>query len=110
MATIQTSPPVTERPARTPGPASPPAQTPAPAEAPARLVSLDAYRGFIMLLMASGGLAFAQVATRLDRATVAASTVGLVGSAAGQGPLGAVGALVPDRSEQLPPSRLWDFL
>src|SRR5438132_6681561 len=29
---------------------------------PPRLVSLDAYRGFIMLVMASGGLAIAQVA------------------------------------------------
>jgi predicted acyltransferase len=29
---------------------------------PARLVSLDAYRGFIMLVMASGGFAFAEVA------------------------------------------------
>jgi heparan-alpha-glucosaminide N-acetyltransferase len=31
---------------------------------PARLVSLDAYRGFIMLVMASGGFAFAQVAKK----------------------------------------------
>ena len=31
---------------------------------PQRLVSLDAYRGFVMLLMASGGLHIAQVASR----------------------------------------------
>src|ERR1700722_9083743 len=30
----------------------------APAAPPPRLVSLDAYRGFIMLVMASGGLGF----------------------------------------------------
>jgi predicted acyltransferase len=106
MATTQTSPRAAERPARTPAPAPPPTPAASPAEAPARLVSLDAYRGFIMLLMASAGLAFAQVAARLDRATVAASTAGLVGSA----PLGAAAALVPDRAERLPPSRLWHFL
>src|SRR5690348_5430943 len=35
---------------------------PAPSQ---RLVSLDAYRGFIMLAMASGGFGFAQVARQL---------------------------------------------
>lgn len=35
---------------------------PEPAPKPTRLVSLDAYRGFIMLAMASGGLGFAEVA------------------------------------------------
>ncbi|HTU89998.1 MAG TPA: DUF5009 domain-containing protein, partial [Gemmataceae bacterium] len=34
-----------------------PTSAPAPREKPARLVSLDAYRGAIMLFMASGGLA-----------------------------------------------------
>jgi predicted acyltransferase len=37
---------------------------PARAEKPARLVSLDAYRGFVMLAMASGGLAFAATARK----------------------------------------------
>jgi uncharacterized membrane protein len=36
----------------------------APAAPPERLVSLDAYRGFVMLAMASGGLAFHQVAAK----------------------------------------------
>src|SRR5262245_29601649 len=38
-----------------------PADAPAPSPTPPRLVSLDAYRGFIMLLMASGGFAFARI-------------------------------------------------
>jgi len=39
-----------------------PAAPPVPADKPARLMSLDAYRGFIMLVMASGGLAIPRVA------------------------------------------------
>lgn len=39
-----------------------PTAAPVPREKPARLVSLDAYRGFIMLLMASGGLSLSMVA------------------------------------------------
>ena len=39
-----------------------PEAVPAPREKPARLVSLDAYRGAIMLFMASGGLALPAVA------------------------------------------------
>ena len=39
-----------------------------PTTPPPRLVSLDAYRGFIMLVMASGGLAFASMAATLDKA------------------------------------------
>ncbi len=39
-----------------------PAAAPIPREKPARLVSLDAYRGAIMLFMASGGLALPAVA------------------------------------------------
>jgi len=39
-----------------------------PTTPPPRLVSLDAYRGFIMLAMASGGLAFASMAATLDKA------------------------------------------
>jgi predicted acyltransferase len=38
------------------------APVPARPEKPGRLVSLDAYRGFVMLAMASGGLAFAKIA------------------------------------------------
>src|SRR4029079_6303785 len=55
--------------------ASPAVSAPAPATAPLasapalspapRLASLDAYRGFIMLLMASGGLGIAGVAKNL---------------------------------------------
>jgi predicted acyltransferase len=46
----------------------PSAPAPAPTKpAPERLVSLDAYRGFIMLAMASGGFAFATVAKDLQR-------------------------------------------
>src|SRR5436309_601588 len=50
------------RPEPPPTKATPPA--PAKVAAP-RLVSLDAYRGFIMLAMASGGFGFAQIARRL---------------------------------------------
>jgi predicted acyltransferase len=45
----------------TPAPAAKPAAPAAPAK-PVRLASLDAYRGFIMLAMASSGLGFAKVA------------------------------------------------
>jgi predicted acyltransferase len=48
-----------------PEPAASAAAAPAPAKrATTRLMSLDAYRGFIMLAMASSGFAFARVATR----------------------------------------------
>jgi predicted acyltransferase len=39
-----------------------PTSSPAPPPPAERLVSLDAYRGFIMLVMASGGLGFARIA------------------------------------------------
>lgn len=39
---------------------------PATAKSDARLVSLDAYRGFIMLMMASGGFAIAKIAKEVD--------------------------------------------
>src|SRR5690349_9949967 len=42
-----------------PLPSHAPASLPTTAPAPHRLVSLDAYRGLVMLLMASGGLALA---------------------------------------------------
>lgn len=47
-----------------PEPQAVPAAKPAEATKPQRLVSLDAYRGFIMLAMASGGLAFSVMARR----------------------------------------------
>jgi heparan-alpha-glucosaminide N-acetyltransferase len=40
----------------------PPRQAPAPVSEPSRLVSLDAYRGFVMLAMASAGLGLPAVA------------------------------------------------
>jgi predicted acyltransferase len=86
-------------------------ETPAPAvpaRTPGRLVSLDAYRGFIMLVMASGGLAFARADNMIEMATLAASTVGQAGSPAG--PLGALGGLFPHRAELAPASPLWSFL
>jgi predicted acyltransferase len=61
MATLLTQP---KAPA-TPTPAFAPPAPPPPVEKPARLVSLDAYRGFIMLTMASSGLAFGTVARTL---------------------------------------------
>jgi predicted acyltransferase len=72
-----------------------------------RLTSLDAYRGFIMLLMASSGLAFAQVVHHMEWTALAASTVGL----AGQDPLQAAAALTPGRPTQPPTvSPVWQFL
>ena len=51
-------------PTRRPVLQEPPASPPAPQSKPERLVSLDAYRGFIMLVMASSGFAFATAVTR----------------------------------------------
>jgi predicted acyltransferase len=59
---------VAERRQPTPTPV-PPGKT-APPAPPPRLVSLDAYRGFIMLLMVSAGLAFPQVARRFPDSNV----------------------------------------
>lgn len=47
-----------------PRPAPVAAAKPAAGTKPARLVSLDAYRGFIMLAMASGGFAFSTIAKK----------------------------------------------
>ncbi|HWG46134.1 MAG TPA: DUF5009 domain-containing protein [Gemmataceae bacterium] len=47
-----------------------PVAAPVPHEKPARLVSLDAYRGAIMLLMASGGLALPAVAKNFPDSSV----------------------------------------
>ena len=61
MSTLLTQPPPVERP--TPPPPVAPVALPRPLEKPARLTSLDAYRGFIMLAMASSsGFALAEVA------------------------------------------------
>jgi predicted acyltransferase len=54
MTATLTAPRSIERPAVTPVVPAPPR----PAEKPPRLVSLDAYRGFIMLVMASAGFGF----------------------------------------------------
>lgn len=53
---------VQAEPHQEPAPLPVAAETPAPRPAAQRLVSLDAYRGFIMLLMASGGLGIASLA------------------------------------------------
>ena len=60
MPTLLTETPIYEKPA----PPTPPIAVtlPRPLEKPARLTSLDAYRGFIMLAMASGGFTLAKVA------------------------------------------------
>jgi predicted acyltransferase len=81
---------------------------PAAAPTPTRLVSLDAYRGFIMLVMASGGLAFARTHNLMEMATLAASTIGQVGSLGGS--LDALGGLFPQRIDVLPVSQVWSFL
>jgi heparan-alpha-glucosaminide N-acetyltransferase len=47
-----------------------PSAAPVPRDKPARLVSLDAYRGAIMLFMASGGLALPAVAKQFPDSTV----------------------------------------
>jgi predicted acyltransferase len=57
MTATLTQPRSFERPVAVPVAPAPPK----PAEKPPRLVSLDAYRGFIMLVMASGGFGFVKV-------------------------------------------------
>jgi heparan-alpha-glucosaminide N-acetyltransferase len=61
MTTLLTSPP-SQQVAEHPVERETPTAAPLPREKPARLASLDAYRGAIMLFMASGGLALPQVA------------------------------------------------
>jgi predicted acyltransferase len=80
----------------------------APPAPPPRLVSLDAYRGFIMLVMASGGLGFARVYHQIEGSVLAAATWGLAGIQGG--PLTALGNLFPARAELLPASGLWSVL
>jgi len=104
VTTLQTEP-RTARPA--PGLVKP---TPAtPAETPSRLLSLDAYRGFIMLAMASAGFAFYQVSARLEGAAQFSSAVVLAGSPAA-GPLPAAGMVLPDHEVLPAVSSLWRFL
>jgi heparan-alpha-glucosaminide N-acetyltransferase len=57
MTAILTQPRSFDKPAAAPAAPAPPK----PAEKPPRLVSLDAYRGFIMLVMASAGFGFVKV-------------------------------------------------
>ena len=69
MATLLTSTPpqqIAERPSQRDTPTA----APMPREKPARLVSLDAYRGAIMLFMASGGLALPQVAKQFPESPI----------------------------------------
>jgi predicted acyltransferase len=81
------------------------ASPPAP---PPRLMSLDAYRGFIMLTMASGGLGFAQIFRNLETTVLVTSTLGQIGSPGG--PLSALGNFFSGRSDVMPASGLWSFL
>ncbi len=74
MTTLLREPHVTagttaDQPPPVAGQGSRPAPAPV-AEKPARLVSLDAYRGFIMLAMASAGLAIPKVAEHFQDSTV----------------------------------------
>ena len=63
MSLLTTSPQPSFLEPPVPSPKAPEQPTaPAAPEKPERLVSLDAYRGFIMLAMASSGLGLAQVA------------------------------------------------
>jgi predicted acyltransferase len=87
----------------------PKAPSPAPTKpGPERLVSLDAYRGFIMLVMASSGFAFATVNTRIETAVLAVNTVATAGSPAG--PFAALAGTFPQRAEAAPASPTWHFL
>ena len=65
MTTLLTRPSVADHPAPLPPTQEAPPAPPPPVEKPARLVSLDAYRGAIMLFMASGGLAIPAVAKKV---------------------------------------------
>jgi len=74
MTTLLREPHISTGPiADQPPPLAVPGPLPAPppvAEKPARLLSLDAYRGFIMLAMASAGLAIPEVAKRFSDSAV----------------------------------------
>src|SRR5262249_38151816 len=93
---------------RTQAPAEPAPAPPAPAApkpGPARLASLDAYRGFIMLTMASGGLGFARLSSMITSRPFAhaAAEVG-AGS-----PLAT--AVIASTPADVPPApEMWHFL
>lgn len=75
---------------------------------PERLVSLDAYRGFIMLTMASGGLGLFRIFQHLEGRVSATSVWGHL--AAPGGWLGAIASIPPNRSEVAPASPFWATL
>lgn len=79
-----------------------------PADLSGRLVSLDAYRGFIMLTMASAGLGLARIWTNLETAASVSTVWGMLGGPVG--PLSAVGWVAPGRADAAPVSGLWHFL
>lgn len=68
MTTLEISEPPAVRQAA--APIEPAAPTPTPVAPPARLISLDAFRGAIMLLMASAGFGLSKVATAYPESTV----------------------------------------
>jgi predicted acyltransferase len=103
MATTQTR----LRPEAPPRAAAQLPSPPAAAPAPSRLVSLDAYRGFIMLVMASAGLGFATVAHNFERLQPVVTALGQFGGPAG--PLGAVSATAPG-APAARPGPVLDFL
>jgi predicted acyltransferase len=80
--------------------------SPKPAMAVERLISLDAYRGFVMLAMVSGGLGMGHLLTWMFP-VLAASTIGLLGAPFGVGPLDAAAALTPGRDVAHP---TWGWL
>jgi predicted acyltransferase len=79
-----------------------------PPAPPPRLMSLDAYRGWIMLVMASGGLGFARVWSQMETSVLATGIFGVAGSPGGF--WSALGNLFPTRADLLPASGLWSFL
>lgn len=87
----------------------PKAPAPAPTKpGPERLVSLDAYRGFIMLAMASSAFGFATINNRLETAVLALNTVATAGSPSG--PLTALAGMMPQRANEAPASPTWHAL
>ncbi|MFQ3594237.1 MAG: DUF5009 domain-containing protein, partial [Gemmataceae bacterium] len=79
-----------------------------PSGLPERLVSLDAYRGFIMLTMASGGLGLNQIHRQLEMRVCITSVCSFLATPLGW--LGAVGTIAPQRSEVAPASPFWATL
>jgi predicted acyltransferase len=82
--------------------------TPLPSDLPPRLVSLDAYRGFIMLTMASGGLGLFRIFQNLE---LSVSLTGIWGQLASPGGvLGGLGWIAPGRVDAAPASPFWATL